>query len=121
MCYLDDTLIIGDTVEQTKDSVKAVTQGLERLGFLIHPDKSILEPKKEIPFLGLILNSQLMTFRLPEAKMHEIRKLCSELQKSQSTSIRQVAKVIGKLVAAFPAVQYGPLFYRSIEKEKVAA
>ena len=62
-----------------------------------------------------------MTLRLLETEIHEIRQLCSELQKSPSTSIWQVAKVIGKLVAAFPATQYGPLLYRSIEKDKVVA
>lgn len=121
VCYLDDTLIIGDTVEQTRKSVKAVTRGLESLGFLIHPGKSVLEPQRVSNLLGFILNSEDMTLRLPEAKMHEIKQLCSELRLSQSTTIRQVAKVIGKLVAAFPAVLYGPLFYRSIEKDKVVA
>ena len=39
------------------------------------------------------------------------------LQKSEDT-IRNVAKVIGSLVACFPAVQTGPLHYRNLEKEK---
>ena len=38
-----------------------------------------------------------------------------------SPCIRQLASVIGKLVAAFPAVQFGPLYYRSLEKDKILA
>ena len=35
--------------------------------------------------------------------------------------IRPVAKVIGLLISSVPAVEYGPLFYRSLEIEKVDA
>ena len=121
VCYLDDTLIIGDSVEQTARAVKAVTQGLEKLGFLIHPEKSVLEPRKEILFLGFLLNTENMTLRLPEAKTQEIIDLCSGMLHVPITTIRQTAKIIGKLVAAFPAVQYGPLFYRALERDKIVA
>ena len=36
-------------------------------------------------------------------------------------SIREVAKVIGLMVASFSAVEFGPLFYRNLEKEKSKA
>ena len=121
VCYLDDTLIIGDTVEQTEKAVKAVTQGLESLGFLIHPEKSVLVPSKEIHFLGFVLNTEYMTLRLPQEKMQEIKHLCIELVHASDTTIRHVSKVIGKLVAAFPAVQHGPLFYRALERDKIIA
>ena len=43
---------------------------------------------------------------------------CQQLLKGGPTSIREVARVIGLLVSSLPAVQYGPLFYRSIEIDK---
>ena len=47
--------------------------------------------------------------------------MCQQLSSTTSPSIRYVAQVIGKLVAALPAVQYGPLYYRELEKEKTEA
>jgi hypothetical protein len=35
--------------------------------------------------------------------------------------IREVARVIGKIVASFPGVMYGPLYYRYLEGEKTQA
>ena len=36
-------------------------------------------------------------------------------------SIRFVAKVIGTLVSALPAVLYGPLYYRYLQRDKIEA
>ena len=34
-------------------------------------------------------------------------------------SLRKLARILGNIVASFPAVSYGPLHYRCLEKEKV--
>ena len=36
-------------------------------------------------------------------------------------SIRAVAQIIGMMVACFPGVEYGQLFYRQLEIDKIAA
>ena len=36
-------------------------------------------------------------------------------------TIRDIVKIIGKIVASLPAVMYGPLHYRQLEKEKKVA
>ena len=41
-----------------------------------------------------------------------------QLLKQNAPAIGEVAQVIGLLVSSLPAVQYGPLFYRSIEIDK---
>ena len=112
--YLDDTLIIGRTLMQTQEAVSATTSLLSKLGFLIHPVKSVLNPAHEIRFLGFILNTKIMTVELPDEKKFEISQLCSDLLGADRPSIRTVARVIGKLVASFPAARYGPLFLPSI-------
>ena len=33
-------------------------------------------------------------------------------------TIKAVAQMIGMMVACFPGVEYGPLFYRQIDREK---
>ena len=36
-------------------------------------------------------------------------------------TVREVPQVIGKIVASFHAVKYGPLHYRSLESDKMEA
>lgn len=44
-----------------------------------------------------------------------------QLLKKSIISIRLVAQVIGPLASSLPAVQYGPLYYRSLEIDKNTA
>ena len=119
--YLDDTILIAENEEKLIAAVKATTDILAQLGFIIHPEKSVLTPTKEITFLGFVLNTNTMQIRLPESKALEVERLCQELIDTKEPSIRHVARVIGKIVSTFPAVQYGPLFYRTLERDKIAA
>lgn len=119
--YLDDTIIIGETKEKLKESVSATTKILSELGFLIHTKKSVLIPTRELTFLGFILNTESMIVKLPQTKAQEVKDSCRELMGTYLPSIRMVARVIGKVIATFPAVEYGPLYYRSMERDKIAA
>lgn len=119
--YLDDTIIIGETKEKLKESVSATTKILSELGFLIHTKKSVLIPTRELTFLGFILNTESMIVKLPQTKAQEVIDSCRELMGTYLPSIRMVARVIGKVIATFPAVEYGPLYYRSMERDKIAA
>ncbi|XP_072048693.1 uncharacterized protein [Amphiura filiformis] len=62
-----------------------------------------------------------MTVKLTASKVQEIIDICIDAKAQKYLKIRQVAKVIGKLVAAMPAVQYGQLHYRQLEIEKTMA
>lgn len=119
--YLDDTIIIGDDEKKTKEAITATTSLFSKLGFIVHPEKSVLRPVKELQFLGFILDSENMIMKLPEDKVQDITQVCVDLLNNENPSIRTVAMVIGKLVASLPAVQYGPLHYRALEKDKIRA
>ena len=119
--YLDDTLIMGKTATETKAAVVATTSLLTELGFIVHPHKSVLDPVQEITFLGFRLKTKEMVVELPKDKKHDIAQSCTKLINEVQPSIRLVARVIGQLVATFPAVQYGALYYRSLEKDKICA
>jgi len=43
------------------------------------------------------------------------------LLSTDKETIRYIAKVIGNIMASFPAVPFGKLFYKCLEKEKTAA
>lgn len=119
--YLDDTIIVGESESQVNASIEATTQAFSDLGFIVHPTKSVLKPVQEIQFLGFIINTIDMTIKLPTDKMQKVKLECEVLLSYAQPTIRQVAHVIGILVSSFPAVQYGALHYRNLEKEKIRA
>ena len=121
VAYLDDTIIIGETREQTAKAVKDTTRLFTELGFIVHDEKSVLAPQQELKFLGFTLNTVNMTICLPEDKAQDISTACSELHDKIKPTVRQVSHVIGKIIAALPGVQYGPMFYRNLERDKISA
>ena len=79
---------------------------------------SVLIPTKEITFVGFILNSADMTVRLPLEKKESILKLCLSINKRSHITIREFSRLIGKLVATEPGVEYAQLRYKPLERIK---
>ena len=104
----------------TKKVKKAVTL-FTKLGFFIHPQKSVFVPTQQLTFLGFVLDSIGTTVTPTEAKIQKIKSSCDTLLKTPMPTIKQVAEVIGILVSNFPGAQYGPLHYRNVERDKYLA
>ena len=60
-----------------------------------------------------------ITFTLEEKE--KILNLCREILRENVVTIRLLSKVIGNLVAAFPAVTLGPFYYTALEMDKTKA
>ena len=122
--YIDDSLLIGRNLRECRSNILASFELFNKLGFVIHPTKSVLVPTQRIQFLGFILDSKSMTVSLPADKATRAKLACESLIASNGAgdcSIRKAAEVIGILVACFPAVERGPLFYRHLENDKIKA
>lgn len=119
--YLDDTLVIGNTLTQCADRVNEIIAIFDSLGFVVNFEKSQLVPAQEIRFLGFILNSVEMKLRLQLDKVDKILQKCKIVQKIRNVQIQTVAELIGMLIAATPATKYGLLYTRQLESEKTEA
>ena len=62
--YIDDLYLQGATCAECVVNVIDTITLLEKLGFVIHSDKSALIPSQQLVTLGFILNSVDMTVRL---------------------------------------------------------
>ena len=51
--YIDDLINVGLTFHECVENVIVSRELLNSLGFITHPDKSILLPKQQQTFLGL--------------------------------------------------------------------
>lgn len=116
--FIDDSYLQGNSFEECAENVSKTVKLLDSLGFIIHTEKSVLKPCKKLRYLGFLLNSEDMTVTLPLERKQKVVLACSELKRKKRVTIRELAQVIGQLVATFPAVQWGPLFYRSLDRLK---
>ena len=119
--YIDDTLLVANTKEQANIAVENTVHILSDLGFIIHPEKSVFEPTQKLEFLGFVIDTKLMQVRLTDERIIDIKQSCNSLLSKGPHKIRSVASTVGKLVASFSGSQFGPLYYRQIEKEKTEA
>lgn len=87
---------------------------LNRLGFVVRPEKSVLIPSQDIVFLGFTLKSNHMTFKLTPYGTQKIK----EIMLVYNYLLREAAAVLGLIASSFPGVVYGPLYYRTLEMEK---
>ena len=116
--YIDDSIYLEDTQQLAETSTLHATQLLTRFGFAPHPTKSVFEPTQNLEFLGFQLNSVAMQVKLTPKKIERLISACQRALAQQTLSIRDLASLIGSLVATFPVVQFGPLHYRTLEHDK---
>ena len=119
MGYIDDYLkdsMFHDCETNVSSTVKLCTD----LGLTLNMAKSVLIPS-QLFFPGFVLNYVQMTVSLTPSKAMKIKSKAVELLHNQSHTIRTVSEIFGLMVASFPGVMCGPLYYRQLEIEKVAA
>ena len=96
----------------------AIAPPVGNLGFVVNMDKSILFPSQEMEFLGVLVSSIHMSFSLPESKVLNLRNDCRRLLSSRTASQSDLARLIGKMIAAKAAVFQAPLHYRALQHQK---
>lgn len=119
--YLDDILCIGKTYKECLSNVTETLRLLECLGFVINYDKSCLEPQQRCKFLGFIYDAAKLSLSLPDDKRINIVRLTNQFSLLPKRPLRDYAHLIGVLVAACPAVRYGWLYTKQLEREKLLA
>ena len=71
--YIDDSYLQGDTVEDCQQNVGDTVTLFTKLGFFIHPEKSVFVPTKRLTFLGFVLDSIGMTVTPTEPRIQKIK------------------------------------------------
>ena len=116
--YLDDFLILGRTKEQTTMNTEVTKNLLISLGFVINFKKSELKPMKYCKYLGVMINSEKMLIELTETKKNNLKTTIEQILEQKFCNYGDLLSLIGTLVAACPAVKFGWLFYKELERIK---
>ena len=117
--YIDDSLLIGDTKQECHENVQDTKELFEKVGFIVHQKKSVFIPVQKLRFLGFLIDSVNMIVTLPDEKVENVIIECKKVYNKKYVSLRDLAKIIGILVLVFPAVEQGPLHYRTLELQKI--
>ena len=118
LIFLDDILIMADSLEGAAEHTEIMIRVLESLGFVIKKKKSILKPTRTIPFLGFIVNSIKMLLLLPEEKLQRLKSSALSLLENVPTA-REILSFLGQCQAALPALQMAPLHFRAIQRDLI--
>lgn len=119
--YLDDILCIGNNYDECATNVRETLKLLECLGFVVNYEKSSLTPSQNCKFLGFVYNTHDMTLSLPIDKRNNINQLLNKFSRLPRCTIREFAQLIGMLIAACPAIRYGFLYTKLLERQKFLA
>ena len=116
--YIDDPFYLGNSCLECEEAALHAVQLFISLGFIIHPEKSVVIPAQVLEFLVFTFSSVLLTVTLTEKKVDKILQLCQKFSQSgRQFTIREVASFIGTFVSRFPGVEFGPLHYPHIEAD----
>ena len=87
-------------------------------GFVLYPVKSVSEPiDTDFADLGLISITAYLT---PE-EVGKLSTVCQEFFKKKFLTIRNVAELVGQMVARLPGLEDDRLYYRLLDNEKSRA
>ena len=116
--YIDDIIAIDQSFEECLLTVVETINLFQKLGFLIHPDKSKFIPAKIVEYLGFIIDSEKMITFLSDQKKQKIYEECCIISTKPKLTIREFASFIGTPTYSFSGNQFGPLYYRATLKLK---
>lgn len=119
--YLDDILIIASSKDECNTHLSIVQKLLESLGFIISGDKSQVKPTQRCTYLGFIIDSSKFRVELTDKKRNSISQLIARFFTADDCTIEELAQLNGTLVAACPAIRYGWLYTKRLEREKYLA
>lgn len=119
--YLDDMLLFGDSYNNCLENIKATKLALNKLGFKINYNKSQLSPTTSCKFLGFIFNSVEMSIKLPSEKQSRITRTLQRFCALNECRIRDFAKMLGVLISVCPAIKYGWVYTKRLERAKFLA
>lgn len=111
--YLDDFLIIGSTQAECQLGLVTLINLLHSLGFNVSWRK-VVSPCQRVTFLGIELDSTIMSLRLPADKLSRLHELVSAFSEKVSASKRQLQSLAGSLNFACQVVHGGRTFLRRV-------
>ena len=95
--FIDDQRILAENKELCQKNTDFAIETFDKAGWTINVKKSSGEPSQRLKFLGLINDSNLMKYFVPEDKVNDICDLLHFMLKKKKVHIKVLAKALGKV------------------------
>ena len=114
--WFDDIILAADSKSLILEQLHFTKLILKSLGFIPHPEKSMLIPSQSIDHLGFIWDSVNFTISVPKDKVKDLKALC-ERAISGLVKLRFLNKILGTIENFRIGFSYAALHYRGIQKD----
>ena len=97
--YLDDGIIAVKSKSKALSESTQVQYDLQCAGFVVHVEKSVWDPSKDMEWLGFKIDLAKGEFSVPEHKLVKLKSQLEEALKSRLIPARSLASLIGKIMS----------------------
>ncbi len=111
--YLDDFIFMEDSEEKCRYDLEVFQVVCKRLGVVLSPEKTE-GPKTSICFLGILLDSEQMSAKIPHDKLVKYRDMLKVFMDSEVVTQAQVKSLVGCLNWCTSIVTTGRAFLRRL-------
>ena len=108
--YLDDYFFV-ESPQRPATALGTAIRTLSDLGIPLAPEK-VEGPSTKLTFLGIELDSDLMTARLPEDKLERLKDVLAAWQDHKACTKQELLSLVGVLQHAIMVVRHGLVFLR---------
>ena len=119
--YIDDSFVVADSIDECLRTLNKLGSLLRALGFVVHPEKSVVVPTRQLLFLGFMLDSVEFKIFLTKEKEEKLVRAAGQVLDQVHIRIREVAGLIGLMVAFAQAFNYAEAHIKSLEIDKIRA
>ena len=105
---IDDSAMVNPDRELLKYEVKMSVALLSALGFYFSPEKCSFLPSHRLDFLGLIADTGLRCYLIPERKLEAMENAIDALLSAPEVSPRALASIAGQILSARLALHWPP-------------
>lgn len=110
--------MLGSSFEECQRNIDETADLLKRLGFIIHPEKSVKVPTQ---ILGFEFNSVSMTIKLTDKNIEKMKLKIETIRRKVRYTIRDIAEITGLMVSYSVAVPLEILHTKLLEIDKIKA
>jgi hypothetical protein len=120
--YMDDVIIFHADREVLKKVVVEIVEFVEWLGWTVNKEKSVLEPSREVEYLGVEWSTSAMTVKMTAKKNKklktEVKRYIKLAKAGAVVKVRHVAKLIGQLSATRAQHEEASLYLAKLNRVK---
>lgn len=114
--YLDDFLVAHQNKQTLVSHVNIVLQLLEKLGWQINYQKSIITPQRRLEYLGILWDTWQNEKSLPTKKVTKILGMVNTMLHQGQSNLKNLEVLVGMLNFASFVIPRGRLNFRSLQR-----